>query len=417
MDTTTRLLATRALRAGAAGATLVLAAACADTTNTAAILAPPPADPLFTSYVSLGNSITAGYQSGGINDSTQSQSYAVLLARAMRTRFAYPALALPGCPPPIVNFQTQARLAGGTGSTCALRTPASVTAVLNNVAVPGSMSFDPLATSSPASNPLTTFILGGKSQVGRAADAAPTFFSAWIGNNDALAAAVQGVIDPAAAAAYGLPGRLTPVPTFDSAYDAMAAGLKAIRSVRGGVLIGVVMPAGAPVLFPARALFDPRFKAGFDQFVGQPTTILPSCTPTTTSLISFQIVGAIRAGQHPALIGCEKSPGTPVGDIFVLDAAEQASLGATVQAYNDHIRSVATVNGWAYWDPNAALAQLRQSGCIASVPNLASATQPFGACISLDGIHPSAVAHAAIAQALQQVINQKYGTHLGPQSP
>ena len=34
--------------------------------------------------------IKAGYQSGGINDSTQKQSYAVLLAKQMHTRFAYP---------------------------------------------------------------------------------------------------------------------------------------------------------------------------------------------------------------------------------------------------------------------------------------------------------------------------------------
>jgi hypothetical protein len=44
-------------------------------------------DPLFQNYVSLGNSLTAGYQSGGINDSTQKQSYAVLFAQQAGTRF------------------------------------------------------------------------------------------------------------------------------------------------------------------------------------------------------------------------------------------------------------------------------------------------------------------------------------------
>jgi len=57
------------------------------------------------SYVALGNSITAGYQSGGINDSTQRQSYALLLARQMGTRYAYPALTMPGCAPPINNVR------------------------------------------------------------------------------------------------------------------------------------------------------------------------------------------------------------------------------------------------------------------------------------------------------------------------
>jgi hypothetical protein len=48
-----------------------------------------PAVPLYTGgalfqrAVWMGNSITAGFQSGGINDSTQKQSYALLVASAM----------------------------------------------------------------------------------------------------------------------------------------------------------------------------------------------------------------------------------------------------------------------------------------------------------------------------------------------
>src|SRR6267378_8290324 len=70
-----------------------------------------PSDPLFERYVSMGNSITAGYQSGGINDSTQLQSYAVLLARGMHSPFFAPLLNKPGCPPPIISVFTGARYA------------------------------------------------------------------------------------------------------------------------------------------------------------------------------------------------------------------------------------------------------------------------------------------------------------------
>ena len=34
---------------------------------------------MFKNYVSIGNSITAGYQSGGLNDSVQQASYARLV--------------------------------------------------------------------------------------------------------------------------------------------------------------------------------------------------------------------------------------------------------------------------------------------------------------------------------------------------
>ena len=98
-------------------AALVLAAVgCFDDDNNR-VLGPTP-DALFRSYVALGNSITAGWQSNGINDSTQRRAYPVLLATQMDTRFAYPSLAGRGCNPPIANFLTQARV--GTGSTATI---------------------------------------------------------------------------------------------------------------------------------------------------------------------------------------------------------------------------------------------------------------------------------------------------------
>jgi hypothetical protein len=99
--------------------------------------APPPVPSggaLFQRYVSLGNSITAGYQSAGINDSTQKRSYAVLLSQAMGTSFVYPSLLGRGCTPPLTNNVTQARVGGGTGTTCDLR---ANNLVPSNLAVPG----------------------------------------------------------------------------------------------------------------------------------------------------------------------------------------------------------------------------------------------------------------------------------------
>jgi lysophospholipase L1-like esterase len=144
----------------------------------------------------------------------------------------------------------------------------------------------------------------------------------------------------------------------------------------------------------------------------------PSCTPTTTALISFQLAGAIRGGNHPPLIACAPtaitlgSTGVKVGDVFVLDAGEQAKLAATITAYNNYIASQASTNGWAYYDPNATLTTLKASGCIVSLINLASATQPFGPCISLDGVHPAAPAHKAVANDLIKTINAAYKTSI-----
>ncbi len=402
------------IRAVAVATIAAMTAACADNGPTAVAAPNVPANALFTSYVALGNSLTAGYQSGGINDSTQQLSYPAVLAKAMKTPYAYASLAGSGCPPPIVNFQTQARLGGGTSTTCSLRNPNSVSVALNNVAVPGATSLDPTSSSTSASNPLTTFILGGKTQVARAADAQPTFISAWIGNNDVLSAAVSGLLVPTP----GITAGVTSQAAFQANYSAMVTSLKMIPTLKGAILMGVINTAGVPALFPVAALQNPAFKAGFDQFAGGATTILPNCfvAPGNQALISVSILGAMHSGAHPLVVGCAKNsiPGTAVGDIFILDTDEQASLTAAVAGYNAFIQAQATANGWAYADPNPLLLLLKTpgTGCINTVPDLANATAPFGACISLDGIHPTGLANKQVAAALIATINAFYHTNL-----
>ncbi|PYP03133.1 MAG: hypothetical protein DMD27_13390, partial [Gemmatimonadetes bacterium] len=126
----------------AAGISLVLAAAGCHEDD----LIRPPVPPytggsMFQRYVSVGNSITAGFQSGGIDSSTQLQSYAALVASAMGTPYYYPGLNWPGCPPLFTNIFTGARVAGGTSMTCLFRSP-NIPPFLTNVAVPGAEVID-----------------------------------------------------------------------------------------------------------------------------------------------------------------------------------------------------------------------------------------------------------------------------------
>jgi len=112
-------------------------------------------------------------------------------------------------------------------------------------------------------------------------------------------------------------------------------------------------------------------------------------------------------------VSCVKNqPQPPLGDIFMLDPTEQATLSSTVVDYNTYIKAKADTIGFAYFDPNAALAQLRAAKLVPLVPSLLSTTKPFGDYVSLDGVHPSALAHKLVANALIDVINAKYGTTL-----
>ncbi len=351
---------------------------------------------LFKSYVALGNSITAGFQSGGIVDSTQSEAYPGIIAKQAGTRYAFPALTPPGCPPPVVNFQTQERLGGAasTSSTCNLRDPAMITSVLNNVAVPGASSVDPTSSSTANSNALTTFILGGETQVQRALQANPTFVSIWIGNNDVLPPALSGF-------ATGAP---TAVDSFVANYDKMISELTAGAPGLGGLLIGVANTSVIAAVFPVDSLLnDPVLDAEFNAAAGTTVPIASDCVGAH-ALVSIDIIAAIRAHQVPAAIGCATT------DPFTLNTLKQGVITASVTAYNAHIQSVATSNGFAYVDVNPLIARLKAQGLISTVPNFLSPTNPFGPIFTLDGVHPSALAQQILANAFITAINAKYGS-------
>jgi lysophospholipase L1-like esterase len=299
-----------------------------------------------------------------------------------------------------------------------------VTDILNNVAVPGARVLDPISATTVASNALTTFILGGKTQVQKALDAQPTFATIWIGNNDVLVAGLSGILVPTPA--LGQSGIISTLAQFQTSYDAMISQLTAGAPGLKGVLIGVAQVANLPSMSLGGLIAaTPAIQAGLTAAAGVPVTVLPNCTGSASLIDVPQLLVAIRKyvatggtapDGHPPVISCAPGaiPGTPVGDIFVLDPTEQATLSGVIASYNAYIKTKADAIGFAYYDPNILFAAKRASGDIPPFPNLASPTATFGTLISLDGVHPSAAAHLLIANELIGVINAKYGTHLLP---
>ena len=313
---------------GAAVLGCAAALAACSPTDSHNVLGPaaPSGGALFRSYVSLGNSITAGYQSGGINDSTQRAAYPVLLARAMGTSFVYPSLTMPGCPPPIANFQTQARVGPAVPNNCALRNPALVSDRVNNVAVPGATSFDPTNLSTSASNALTTLVLGGETQVQRALQAKPTFATVWIGNNDVLGPALVGLLSPTPPYSPGV----TPTATFTANYAAMMNALKAGAPDLNGVLIGIANVAYLPTFTRGYIIAgSPQLQFAINQAAGTTVTVLPDCANSTSLVDLIQMIPQIRAyvassgtAGYPPYIACAKGdfpPSPLVGEVVRLD--------------------------------------------------------------------------------------------------
>ncbi|GLC27155.1 SGNH/GDSL hydrolase family protein [Roseisolibacter agri] len=401
-------------------AAVVLAGACAKDPELLLAPAPPAtANAAFMSrYVAIGNSITAGYQSGGINDSTQRRAYPALIARALGTSYSAPFLTGPGCAPlpdAITAFQAAAGTFTRPSTVCA-RT--STTTFLNNVAVPGANSANVTNAPGSSGNPLTTLILGGRTQVELAAAEDPTFVSVWIGNNDVLGSALGGDTTNA-----------TPVATFTANYDRILAGLANTPAVqeKHGLLIGVVNVTNVPSVFTAQAIVNNigGFRTAFEQgFLrnGRTLQILPNCTATTTAGVSVGYLLTVAAAAQalpanqaiPFACAPITIPGAgTIGTSGILDAAETAALSTRVAAYNAYIAQRAAALGWAYYDPNTTLARLKQNPAVISpIPNLTSTAAPYGTALSFDGIHPSASAHVEIANDIIRAINAKYGSSI-----
>jgi len=414
----------RTSRFSAAVLGLVLAAAACNDDQLNRPFSNVPVDPLFDRYVSMGNSITAGFQSGGINDSTQLQSYAVLLARAMRAPFFPPLLNRPGCPPPYTNVfaqPTPTRVGGGTATTCALRKiPNPAPPYISNTAVPGAEVEDIISNSDTASNPntLTQFILGGLTQTQMLERAHPTFVSIWIGNNDVLGAATSST-NP------GDSTKITSVANFQARYSAMLDTVDA-AGPQGAILIGVANVTAIP-FFSAGATYW-AIKNGLVPGSAFPPafTVSNNCAPVASgipgargdqTLVPFPygaaLLGAAQLGA-PRNLDCADTVAA------VVVPSELTKLVAAVTAYNAFISSQATAHGWAYIDPNPTLDSLRAlpqpNTVVRAFPLIGQPCNlnPFGSAFTCDGVHPSAFTHRLIAIKLRDAINAAYTTTIPP---
>lgn len=376
----------------------------------------PPAgstvNALFDRPVWMGNSITAGFQSAGINDSLQQRSYAKLLAGAMGTSYYYRSLRMPGCVAPFTNNKTQARVAGATASACRGGTTEALP-WLSNTAIPGARAIEitnNAATPVSASNALTQIILQFGTQAQRMVEADPTFVSMWIGNNDVLGSLTN--------ANPGLPAAVTSQANFDAAYDAAVAQIVA-SGASGAILMGVVDISNIPYSSKGTVIWC--LKTGLCPGVPAATfpatfTVNNNCAPGAAVPGSKGDSILVPWSKYLPLIATAAGGGATALDCSVdgtvVTPSEYAGLRNAVAGYNAKISAVATANGWAYWDPNQALDSLRLAGQIPPFPNIATPNVDFGPHFSLDGVHPSTSAHKLIANYMRGVINAKYATSI-----
>jgi lysophospholipase L1-like esterase len=351
----------------------------------------------FSTTVFLGDSLTAGYQSGSLLDTAEVHGWAPLVAAQANFTIIQALIAYPGAPavmqlqsigpPPVIT--------SAAGTTTGRDNPANQ---VTDLAVPGAYLND-IANTVPALSPttgqqqITQLVLGfpglglgeDDSQATFAIKANPTTIFLWAGNNDALVADLTGT-----------PTSMTSVADFTSQYTALIAELTAKTSAH--LVIGNIPDVTrVPYLTPA-ALVLGEYSAATGYPVATLSALFGIAAGDFVTPEGLSEISAILHGTQT----------TPLSDAGVLTAAEAATVQANVVAYNKVIAAQATAAGATLVDINALFAKIAAQGL--TIGGYTGTGAFLGGFFSLDGIHPTNTGYAVVANAFIDTMNTEFKT-------
>ena len=428
----------------------------------------------FTRYVSVGNSLTAGFGDNGLYLEGQQNSYPNILAQQFKQvgggDFTQPLFDQPNQQNGSGFLKLTGFDAAGSPTTItetssrAIRqaTPTLFTRYdnpINNLGVPGIRLSDIQTPGygsqvgnpyferiTPTANPFQTYFQRVKAEAATA-----TFFTTWLGNNDVLGYATAGGASAAATitrpdtfalkssriinvltanGAKGLVSTLpdvTNIPFFTTIGPVLKATLKS-KNVPGLVIQTGANPGGITSgnrkqiatddirdAMGGRQLFT-LTASPFVGLIGTPTGrpwrfVYAQSGQPAAGFRTFLTAYAIDTTQALGV-----SAGNPFPSAFVLDDVEQTQVATATNAYNNTLRSQATAKNLAIFDANAFFTGIAANGyAINAVSNNASFIS--GNLFSLDGVHPTPRGYAIIANEMIRAINAKYGSSIQPVNP
>jgi lysophospholipase L1-like esterase len=362
----------------------------------------------FSNTVFLGDSLTAGYQSGSLLDTQQVHGWAPLVAKQAGFPIVQPLIAYPGAPNvlqllsvgPPPNIQPVCP-PSGTPNVCATTTGRDNFATqVTDLAVPGAFLNDvlntvPLVNPAAGQQQLNQLVLGfpglgygqDYSQATFAVKAQPTTIFLWIGNNDALIADLTG-----------MPSSMTSVANFTTQYQALMTQLTTLTSAH--LVIGNIPDVTmVPYLQPAALIL-----AETSQQTGLSTTVLSAIL----GIVPGDYVNQTGLTEIPLILGGKQKG--PIDDAGVLSAAEVVTVQAQVTAFNQVISQQAQAAGATLVDINALFKQISTSGL--TINGYTGTTAFLGGFFSLDGIHPTNTGYAVLANKFIDTMNTAISTKI-----
>ena len=195
---------------------------CEDRSDLTAPALPNTGNANFAKFVSLGNSLTAAYQSGALYKSSQEYSYGKMIANAVGANYEQPYISDPGIGGRIEIAAFTATGISTFTNPADAGTPLNLgyQGIYNNLGIPGAVLVDLLRatnkeTSVSGNNIFFDLILREQgTALEQAIMAQPTLATLWIGNNDILHYATSGGLLPH-----------TPTAIFDTLYKQLSGAL------------------------------------------------------------------------------------------------------------------------------------------------------------------------------------------------
>lgn len=414
----------------------------------------------FTTYLSLGNSLTAGYADGALSKAGQENSFPSILAKQMKTvglqgEFKQPLMpTMDGVGLQMISlgqFFFHTRLILGYKQNCLdvtslspvfapttatqaelqaqLFTPVSGSGPFNNIGVPGLKSWE--ATNALLGlNPYyarmksegTTVLTEEIPKVN------PTFFTLWLGANDALLYAASGGTSPL--------DFITDQQTFSASMDAVVAALMAngakgaianipdIKSIPlfttvpynilvleqstadqlnlGYATYNATMEAlGLPYRITFQAGPNPLVIADTSMPVPDPALAIRQITAEEHILLNIPQDSILCAGW-----GSIK----PIPKAFTLTKSQVDAVDQAIAGYNDKIQQLANEHGLAHVDMETYLDEF----ITGMVFDGATYSTKFieGGLFSLDGVHLNPRGNAIVANHFIDAINAKFNANI-----
>ncbi|MEO8431401.1 MAG: SGNH/GDSL hydrolase family protein [Acidobacteriota bacterium] len=396
----------------------------------AAAAAPPlSAQTTFHKYVALGDSLTAGVQGACLVGRNQQTAYPKLVANSLGiTDFELPLVGESATVTSPASACLGARISGtsivpGPVSQPGAPLNATLARPYDDLGIPFARVRDlvDLKTSNPTGGGVQSaaaLVLrnfpgspyNGLSAVDEANLLSPDLVSLWIGNNDVLGAATSGV------AIEGV--TVTPKAAFDAKYAEVVDGIRH----SGRTLIFLNIPDVTAIPFATTIPIQRTVGANTIRFLGPRTTATCATAPCPLpdgSLLTLQAQALLgqgigipiaAGGTGQPLPDGGFDPGTStVTPGVILYPDEVALLQARTNDYNATIASTAAANGGILIDVHGILDDIKANGFSVAGINLNSGLL-IGGLFSADGVHPSNIAQAIIADEIILTLNRVAGT-------